>query len=397
MKPDHIWNKPSLTPELWPWTHYLSLMRYARNRLSKQLSRPHIINLLKKKKFLARNYTIPLKMKTKPINCLMMQHGNVNVQHKTVIKNRTPILTLNFRLQTQIIEGNRNGTLTTNITNHKLRETDTVPVSHRTTGKNKFTSYPIYNWCLPPIIQGTMEGYIRRILGITNYHPRLHTGMANYASTSPNTDFIQRLQHFRPSDLQKRNPKPFRNWSYRRIGPFNPMLHFHPLHSSQKDWDLRPVIDLRVLNGYVKYQHFKMESLDLVKSLIRRNDYMISIDLNQAFYHVPLASSQKPFFAFDFLGKRYCFRCLPFGLTSSPRIFTKVLRPLIKIIRSKGIRIAVYLDDILLMARSKEEALEHTTSLIQCLQHYGFTINEKKSLLAPSHVIDYLEFRIDSK
>ena len=60
--------------------------------------------------------------------------------------------------------------------------------------------------------------------------------MANYASTSPNTDFIQRLQHFRPSNLQKRNPKPFRNWSYRRIGPFNPMLHLHPLHGSQKDW-----------------------------------------------------------------------------------------------------------------------------------------------------------------
>jgi hypothetical protein len=165
----------------------------------------------------------------------------------------------------------------------------------------------------------------------------------------------------------------------------------------KKTGDLRPVIDLRSLNQYVRYQHFKMENLDLVKSLVRRNDYMVSIDLNQAFYHVPLAPSQKPFFAFDFLGKRYCFRCLPFGLTSSPRIFTKVLKPLIKLIRAKGIRIVAYLDDILIMARTKEEALQHTAYLIQCLHNHGFTVNEKKSCLIPTHVIDYLGFQIDSK
>ena len=71
----------------------------------------------------------------------------------------------------------------------------------------------------------------------------------------------------------------------------------------KKTGDLRPVIDLRSLNKFIKYQHFKMEGLDLVKSLLRRHHYMVSIDLNQAFYHVPLATSQQPFFAFDFLEK----------------------------------------------------------------------------------------------
>jgi len=57
-----------------------------------------------------------------------------------------------------------------------------------------------------------------------------------------------------------------------------------------------PVIDLRQLNQYVQYQHFKMENLELVKSLVRRGDYMISIDLNQAFFHIPLERSQQPIF-----------------------------------------------------------------------------------------------------
>ncbi|CAG8708116.1 11305_t:CDS:2, partial [Funneliformis mosseae] len=54
----------------------------------------------------------------------------------------------------------------------------------------------------------------------------------------------------------------------------------------KKTGDFRAIIDLRKLNQYVKYKHFKLEGLDIVKSLVRRGDYMTSIDLNQAFYHV---------------------------------------------------------------------------------------------------------------
>lgn len=51
-------------------------------------------------------------------------------------------------------------------------------------------------------------------------------------------------------------------------------------------------INLRKFNRYVSYSHFKMESIaidlvKLVKSIVRRGDYMISIDLNQEFYHLP--------------------------------------------------------------------------------------------------------------
>jgi hypothetical protein len=165
----------------------------------------------------------------------------------------------------------------------------------------------------------------------------------------------------------------------------------------KKTGDLRLVIDLRRLNQHVAYRHFKMESLDLVKSLIRREDYMVSIDLNQAFYHIPLAESQRQYFAFDFFNKRYCFTCLPFGLTASPRIFTKVLKPIIQSARAQGIRVVAYLDDLLIMATSKEEVLENLSWVINQLEIHGFTINRDKSFLTPCQKIDYLGFKIDSK
>ena len=124
---------------------------------------------------------------------------------------------------------------------------------------------------------------------------------------------------------------------------------------------------------------------------------MVSIDLNQAFYHIPLAQDQRNYFAFDFMGTRYTFTCLPFGLTASPRIFTKILRPVIKLARNMGIRLVIYLDDILIMAASKELALKHTDLVISLLQQLGFTINLEKSRLLPSQVVEYLGFQINSR
>ena len=140
-----------------------------------------------------------------------------------------------------------------------------------------------------------------------------------------------------------------------------------------------------------------MEGLDIVKSLVKRGDYMLSLDLNQAFYHVPLARNQRQYFAFDFLNKRYCFTCLPFGLTTSPRVFTKILKPLIGLLRQQGMRIVTYLDNILIMAILKKEVLDQTSHLISALQNHGFTINIKKSCLNPTQVIDYLGFQVNTK
>ena len=41
----------------------------------------------------------------------------------------------------------------------------------------------------------------------------------------------------------------------------------------------------------------------------------------------------------------FMFTVLPFGLSSAPYIFTKLLRPLVKHWRSQGIHTVVYLDD----------------------------------------------------
>ena len=56
----------------------------------------------------------------------------------------------------------------------------------------------------------------------------------------------------------------------------------------KKGGELRPVINLKPLNHFLEYHHFKMEGLSSLLDLIRPNDYMITMDLKVAYLSVPI-------------------------------------------------------------------------------------------------------------
>ena len=56
----------------------------------------------------------------------------------------------------------------------------------------------------------------------------------------------------------------------------------------------------------------------------------------------------------------------------------------------------IYLDDILIMASSKEDLEMGRDTLIFILQHLGFVINVNKSVLIPTKLIEFLGIMIDS-
>ncbi|CAB4007132.1 Hypothetical predicted protein, partial [Paramuricea clavata] len=91
----------------------------------------------------------------------------------------------------------------------------------------------------------------------------------------------------------------------------------------------RPVINLRALNQFVEPQPFKMESLQVVKALVQPGDYLMKMDLEDTYYTVPIHQDHCRYLRviFYYRGNLYEFRCLPFGLSSAPRAFTKILKP----------------------------------------------------------------------
>ena len=71
----------------------------------------------------------------------------------------------------------------------------------------------------------------------------------------------------------------------------------------KKDGKWRPVIDLSALNLLIPVDKFKMESTRSIRVAIRKGDWAVSLDLTDAFYHIPIASSSRKYLRFVIEGE----------------------------------------------------------------------------------------------
>lgn len=167
-------------------------------------------------------------------------------------------------------------------------------------------------------------------------------------------------------------------------------FYSHYFLVTKKTGEFRPIINLKELNQTLIVPSFKMESIRTITMALQSQDYMASLDLKDAYFHVPIAKKHQKYLRFAILDKAYQYKVLPFGLSSSPRVFTKVLSPVIAKIRLLGVHIYPYLDDLLIRAQSQERLKESVKIAIESLISVGFVINLKKSETIPVQNIEYI-------
>ena len=165
----------------------------------------------------------------------------------------------------------------------------------------------------------------------------------------------------------------------------------------KKDGGQRPILDARGINRHVRKIHFKMEGLHTVRELLVKNDWFTKIDLSDAYLTLPVHRKSRRFLAFRWKGKTYVWKTLPFGLTSAPRVFSKVMRTVMKYLRARGIRIVQYLDDMLILNTTKRGAKRDGRFVASLLSQLGFHVNVKKSKLTPTQTMEFLGFTLDSR
>lgn len=165
----------------------------------------------------------------------------------------------------------------------------------------------------------------------------------------------------------------------------------------KKDGTYRFILNLKKLNEFIEPEHFKLENRKLAESLITKHDYLATLDLKEAYYLVSIHEGHRKFLRFHFQGQLYEFNCLPFGLSTAPFVFTKLMKPVIGLLRSKGLLSVIYLDDFLLIGHSRETCLDNIHQTERLLKELGFVINYKKSILNPSKQITFLGFVFNSE
>ena len=154
----------------------------------------------------------------------------------------------------------------------------------------------------------------------------------------------------------------------------------------KKNGEWRPVIDLSALNQYMSPPHFQMETLRSIIKATPLDRWATSIDLKDAFFHIPVAPRHRRYLRFTVAGRTYQFRALPFGLGMSPYVFTRVMRAVGSYARSQGLLLFLYLDDWLLLSKSSKEGVAWIDWLLKLVQALGLLPNIPKCDLVPSQI-----------
>jgi hypothetical protein len=164
----------------------------------------------------------------------------------------------------------------------------------------------------------------------------------------------------------------------------------------KKDGTYRLILNLKKLNNFVKYHHFKMETIRTATQLMKKNCYMTSIDLRDAYYSVPVCKDHQKYLKLSWRNVLYRFTCLPNGLASAPRIFTKLLKLVYATLRSQGHVSFGYIDDSYLQGDSVKECKTNIDNTVKLFELLGFTTHDEKSVLLPTHQLILLGFLLNS-
>ena len=170
----------------------------------------------------------------------------------------------------------------------------------------------------------------------------------------------------------------------------------------KKSGGWRPILNLKKFNKVVKPQKFRMETLRSVmqslgnsmaaQSLFRVEDedldpqgpFAISIDLEDAYFHVAIHPDHRKYLRFGYRGKIYEFQVLPFGLSTAPRTFTRIVRVIAIHLKVQGADLYQYLDDWLMLAESVCQSIRFRDLALDWVRRLGFLLNESKSDLVPT-------------
>lgn len=156
----------------------------------------------------------------------------------------------------------------------------------------------------------------------------------------------------------------------------------------KRDGSDRMCVDYRALNAITVKDRYPLPLIEDHIDRLGKSKFFSCLDMATGFHQIGLDSGSIPKTAFVTPEGHFEYLKMPFGLANAPvvyqRIITNTLKPLIE----SG-KILVYVDDVLILANSIDEALENLREVLLTLTSAGFSINLKKSTFVATEV-EYL-------
>ena len=123
---------------------------------------------------------------------------------------------------------------------------------------------------------------------------------------------------------------------------------------------------------------------------------MMKLHLKDAYYAFPIHPSHRKYLRFIYQDRTYAFQCLPFGLSSAPRVFTKALKPVLVVLQSMGIWVVIYIDYMLLHHQQSKVLRQIFAQVEVLMEKLGLLVKKEKCSPIPGERLIFLGAALDS-
>ena len=164
----------------------------------------------------------------------------------------------------------------------------------------------------------------------------------------------------------------------------------------QKD-KVRLICDCRELNQGLHPKKFRLDHIQNIFPVLRKGLWAAKIDLKHAYFHLGLSEQLKKYVRLQVGQDIWQFEAACFGLSTLPEIWMKLMKPLQRIWRQKGMLVFIYLDDILILGETAKLVEKHLNLALDTLKQAGLQVNFSKSILHPTQSVQHLGYLLDLK
>lgn len=137
---------------------------------------------------------------------------------------------------------------------------------------------------------------------------------------------------------------------------------------------VRICVGLTKLNENVKREKFILPTTDSILHKLAGSKVYTTLDAASGFWQMALDEESSKLTTFITPNGRYCFKRLPFGITSAPEIFQRRMQELLH--DHEGT--VVYMDDILVFGATLEEHNSRLKKVMETIRASGLKLNRQK-------------------